>query len=104
MDLWTNWSNNFHLFEVLNWDESSSTTFYIINLKTGEVRSAHSDPFFSVHQINSYEEADNIILDLCTVSHSNMADYQRMKNFLHPPSELQGNSVVDNFNNNNFNS
>ena len=94
VDLWTNWANNFHLFELLNWDESSNTTFYIVNLKTGEVRSASSEPFFSVHQINSYEEDGNIILDLCQVNYNNMADYQRMKNFLHPPLEFQGNSVV----------
>ena len=94
IDLWTNWKNNFHLFELLNWDEESRTTFYIVNLKTGEVQSAYTDPFFSVHQINSYEEEGNIILDLCQVSHNNMADYQRMKNFRNPPEEPQGLSVV----------
>ena len=92
VDLWSNWINNFHLFELLSWDESTCTTFYIVNLNTGEVQVAEADPFFSVHQINSYEEEENIILDLCLVNHDNMADYQRMTNFLN--TEVKGISVV----------
>jgi len=92
VDLWSNWINNFHLFELLSWDESTCTTFYIVNLNTGEVQVAEADPFFSVHQINSYEEEENIILDLCLVNHDNMADYQRMTNFLNP--EVKGISVA----------
>ena len=94
VDLWTNWVNNFHLFELLNWEEDSNTTFYVVNLKTGEMVTAYSDPIFAVHQMNSYEEDGNIILDLCPVSHNNMADYQRMTNFLHPPADFHGKSVV----------
>ena len=92
VDLWSNWSNNFHLFELLNWDENSKTTFYIVNLKTGDVQTVQADPFFSVHQINSYEDAGNIILDLCLVKHDNMADYQRMENIKN--LEMKGLSVV----------
>ena len=92
VDLWSNWSNNFHLFELLNWDESSKTTFYIVNLKTGEVQTVQGDPFFSVHQINSYEDAGDIILDICQVKHDNMADYQRMENLKN--LEAKGLSVV----------
>ena len=66
----------------------------IVNLKTGEVQATQSDPFFSVHQINSYEDDGNITLDLCQVSHNNMAEYQRMKNFMNPPAEFKGESVV----------
>ena len=92
MDLWSNWVNNFHLFELLTWDESSQTTFYIVNLKTGDVRATHSDPFFSVHQINSYEDDGNIVMDLCQISHEKMADYLRTKNLKNP--EEKGLSVV----------
>ena len=84
--------NNFHLFELLTWDENSSTTFYIVNLRTGEVKTAQSDPFFSVHQINSYEEDGNIVMDLCQISQYGMADYLRTKNLKNP--EVKGLSVV----------
>merc|ERR1712179_279007 len=92
VDIWSNWVNNFHLFELLSWDENSCSTFYIVNLKTGDIKTVEADPFFSVHQINSYEDNGNIILDLCLVNHDNMADYQRMTNFKNP--EFKGISAA----------
>jgi len=55
------------------------------------VKTAQSDPFFSVHQINSYEEDGNIVIDLCQINQYGMADYLRTKNLKNP--EVKGLSV-----------
>lgn len=53
--------------------EGAPTQFIIINRQTGEETIIKYDEFVCFHQANSYDEDDNIILDLCT--YNSVANY-----------------------------
>ena len=49
------------------WDPNRKTLWYVIDReKGGVVRKFESDPFFAFHHINSYDDGDNVIVDLST--------------------------------------
>lgn len=52
-----------------SWNPNRKTLWYVIDReKGGIVRKFESDPFFAFHHINSYDDGDNVVVDLCTFS------------------------------------
>lgn len=48
-----------------HWQEDSSTRFIFINRQNGKIeKEFNTDPFFSFHHVNAYEENNQVILDL----------------------------------------
>ena len=50
-----------------SWNPKRKTLWYVIDRKNGGViRKFKSDPFFAFHHINSYDDGDNVVVDLST--------------------------------------
>lgn len=49
------------------WDPKRKALWYVVDRdQGGVVRKFESDPFFAFHHINSYDDGDNVVVDLCT--------------------------------------
>src|SRR5262249_38808622 len=51
--------------QSLHWQPNKKSRFIVVDRNSGQIKvQAETDPFFSFHHANAYEEDDNIILDL----------------------------------------
>ena len=50
------WSSNFHVFELLEWLDDEKTDIFVVDLKTGNVTTMQTDPFYSAHHVNAYQD------------------------------------------------
>ncbi|XP_050418492.2 beta,beta-carotene 15,15'-dioxygenase-like [Patella vulgata] len=51
-------------FECLDWYPDHKTTVYIVNLKTGELKTMTTVNVFTMHHVNAYERKGKIIVDI----------------------------------------
>jgi torulene dioxygenase len=54
------------------WDANRKTIWYVVNRNGGMKRKFESDAFFAFHQINSYDEGDNVVVHLSTYENYDM--------------------------------
>jgi len=65
------WNKSF--VDASYWDPSVSTTFYVIDRNTNKwIATYTTPPFFCFHNINAFEENENIIIDLISYPNSNV--------------------------------
>jgi len=79
-------SSNFHIFETMKVDPTQDTDIYIINLKTGEVKTRRTPYLYSIHHANAYESENAIVVDLAANKFENLREYTKLTNMLNPPS------------------
>jgi len=53
------------------------SSVYVVNLKSGDVRTANAPDVFALHHVNAYEEDDGngdvkILMDVCTIDPNNI--------------------------------
>jgi len=88
--------SGFHVFELLTWIEDEPTDVFVVNLKTGNVTQFETQPFYSAHHANAYENGENeLILDISPTPYVNLRDYLALKNQLNPPEESTGVFTTD---------
>jgi len=51
-------------FELLSWEPDRETCLYVVNRDTGKVRETTTDPFFTFHTVNAFEDGDSVVVDL----------------------------------------
>ncbi|XP_059617136.1 carotenoid isomerooxygenase [Phlebotomus argentipes] len=55
------------------WFQEHNTHIYLLDRKTGSLKfTFHSDPFFFLHVINTFEKEDHLILDICCYNDPSM--------------------------------
>jgi len=80
----------FHIFELLEWMEGEQTDVYVMDLRTGEVQEFETEPTYSAHHANAYEDGEELVVDLCPTPYINMRDYLSLENQLNPPELSRG--------------
>jgi len=84
------WSSNFHVFELLEWLEGEQTDVFVVNIKTGHVTTLATEPFYSAHHVNAYQDTkDELVVDICPTPFSNMRDYLKLENMMNPPEKSE---------------
>jgi carotenoid cleavage dioxygenase-like enzyme len=73
-----------NILPSMKWEPNSFANIMVINLKTNEVeKTFETEPFFSFHHVNAYEDDDgNINLDLIAYNDSSCIDKFYMDNLL----------------------
>jgi len=84
----------FHVFELLQWLDNEMTEVYVVNLKTGEVRQFETEPTYSAHHANAYEDGDDLVVDLCPTPYINLRTYLELEKQLNPPKVSKGISTT----------
>lgn len=52
-------------FDLLGWEESLDTRFYVVSRDSGEVLTeTTTDPFFTFHTVNTFDDGDDVVVDL----------------------------------------
>lgn len=52
-------------FDLLVWDDDRNTRFVVVDRDTGSVvRDTTTDPFFTFHVVNAYDDGDAVVVDL----------------------------------------
>ena len=78
--------SGFHVFELLTWLDDELTEVFVVNLKTGEVTDMVTDPTYSAHHANAYENSKKeLIVDITPTPYNNLRDYLSLENMLNPP-------------------
>jgi len=81
----------FHVFELLTWLDNEDTEVFVVNLKTGKVTEMMTNPTYSAHHANAYENGENeLIVDINPTPYSNLRDYLSLENMLNPPKVSKG--------------
>ena len=88
------WEANFHAFELLTWLEEENTDVYVVDLRTGQVSEYETEPTYSAHHANAFEEGDELVVDLCPTPYINLKTYLDLENQLNPPEILRGISTT----------
>ena len=65
----TNMPKTTKKYAVMPYTELGST-LYIVNLRSGAVRTTTAPPLFAFHHVNAYEDdaSDVIVMDVCTLN------------------------------------
>jgi carotenoid cleavage dioxygenase-like enzyme len=88
------WGANFHVFELLQWLEDERTEIFVVDLRTGEVRKYQTDPTYSAHHANAYEDGDELVVDLCPTHYEALRTYLDLENQLNPPAISKGSTTA----------
>ena len=61
-------------FDLLQWD-NRETTLYVIDRKTGAVvTTIAAEPFFTFHTVNTYDDGEEVVLDLVVFADNSIVD------------------------------
>ncbi|MBD1909391.1 MULTISPECIES: carotenoid oxygenase family protein [unclassified Leptolyngbya] len=75
--------------ENYQWKSDKQTRFLIISKETGEVvHSAESEPFFSFHHVNAFEQNGEVVVDLIAYSDSAVIQSLYLESLLEHPEQV----------------
>ncbi|MDX6648596.1 MAG: beta,beta-carotene 9,10-dioxygenase [Solirubrobacteraceae bacterium] len=61
--------------ENYTWEPERGGRFHVVDRATGEVRGPYvSDPFFTFHHINAFEDGGSLVVDLCAYEDASIID------------------------------
>lgn len=72
-----------------NWKPKNGTHFIVVDKKTGKkVGSYKTDPFFTLHHVNAYEQNNDIIIDLMAYKNPNIVKAFAYENLCNPKLDI----------------
>lgn len=71
------WHRN--LVDAMRWDPEQGTVFHVIDRERRERRAIYrSEPFYAFHNVNAFEDGDDVCIDLCAYPDASVIDRLRL--------------------------
>jgi beta,beta-carotene 9',10'-dioxygenase len=70
------WSNR-GFIDHFRWREGRPTRVFLMDRRTGKVTEHESDPFFTFHTVNAFDDGDGVALDVCAFPDGSVFDRLR---------------------------
>jgi carotenoid cleavage dioxygenase-like enzyme len=62
-------------FDLLDWDESLDTRFYVVSRDDGDILTeTTTDPFFTFHTVNAFDDGETVVVDLIEFEDAEIVD------------------------------